>query len=121
MAAAYMGLLYFLSSISDQVAPDELIGMAFAWVEPKWQNLLHIPAYGVLAFLWYGYGHSRKLGLWPAAVLATMCAGCYGVIDEIHQLSVPGRFASWTDVSSNWIGAIAGAAVGTLTWRRREV
>jgi VanZ family protein len=38
--------------------------------------------------------------------LSFLFAAGYGVIDEIHQLQVPGRYASLTDIALNALGAL---------------
>ena len=102
----YMGGIYWLSSIPGTIDPEEagLYGI-ISWTPPALQNLLHIPLFGILAWLWY-----RTLGCWFAnrgvlLSLSFLFAVGYGVIDEIHQLQVPGRYASLTDIALNARGA----------------
>ena len=84
---------------------DSLAGI-IAWTPPALQNLLHIPMFGLLAWLWY-----RTLSAWnmrhkAALLFALILAAGFGLFDEWHQLHVPGRYASLTDITLNIIGVI---------------
>jgi len=103
----YMGGIYWLSSIPGNIDPEEagLYGI-ISWTPPALQNLLHIPLFGILAWLWY-----RTLGCWFSSrgvllSLSFLFATGYGVVDEYHQLQVPGRYASLTDIALNVLGVL---------------
>ena len=110
---AYMAAIYALSSIPDtQTDPANLAEQALQWTPPTLQNLLHIPLYGGLAVSWYwalltakSASQATRLLLMVALTIA------YGVYDEVHQLSVPGRYGSVTDLILNTIGALVAAAL----------
>lgn len=105
---ALMTLLYWVSSVPGVIEPGAPAAhQVFVWVPPAVQNLMHIPVYAALAFLWLWYLR-RWLGSRPAMFLAFALAAGYGLLDEWHQSFVPGRFASTTDVAFNVIGAVAG-------------
>ena len=103
-----MFLMFLVSSQSRISIPDQL--------SDKW---LHFLAYLILAVLLlraFHQGPGRPLR-WRATVLAVGCASAYGVLDEIHQTFVPGRFGSSVDLLADVAGALA--AVGLLfTWNR---
>ena len=102
----YMLGIYVLSSIPNMGSVETQVDSIFQWVSPELQNLLHIPLYGGLAGCWYWalkpwvYGVNRKI---ITAFILTMI---YSFFDEYHQLSVPGRFGSFTDLGLNAIGSI---------------
>lgn len=81
-------------------------------------KLLHACAYAVLAAL-------ACLDAWRAPttqrharfVTAFLLASVYGIIDEVHQSSVPGRDASVGDALADALGAALGV---WLTKRARE-
>ena len=108
---AYMAAIFALSSIPDNAAPETGLERALQWISPGLQNLLHIPLFGGLAWCWHWslqscLKHERwRLGAALALTLA------YAVLDEIHQLGVPGRFGSLTDVALNTAGAVLALAV----------
>ena len=79
-------------------------------LDPHLQNLLHIPLFGLLQFAWLrGFRMIGSSG--RRAVLSCLAITlAYGVLDELHQLSVPGRYASLMDIGLNSIGV----ALGTL-------
>jgi VanZ family protein len=101
-----MAVIYALSSIPGE-ARAGLDGLAefLLWVPPNIQNLLHLPLYAGLTLLWLWV-----LPLWISHrqiiyTVAFLLAAVYGVVDEFHQLHVPGRYASLVDISLNMLGA----------------
>ncbi len=106
--------LYAASSISGEPSGDPtIIHAVFSWFSPAVHNMLHIPAYALLAWTLcrclFRYLHPRA-GL----PLVVMIAGAYGALLEWHQFAVPGRYASLTDVALNFIGAMIGT---WFAWR----
>jgi len=108
---AYMAAIFALSSIPDTTAPETGLERALHWASPELQNLLHIPLFGGLAWCWHwGLQPWLRSKSWRlCAALAVTLA--YSVLDEVHQLGVPGRFGSLTDVALNAIGAVLALAV----------
>lgn len=106
LTLGYMAGIYWLSSIPGEADPEfELLSGIILWTPPAVQNLAHIPLFGILAWLWF-----RSLGTWIRngrllLGLAFLLATGFGVLDELHQLHVPGRYASLTDIVLNSLGA----------------
>ena len=106
LTLGYMAGIYYLSSIPGEADPQNaLLSGIILWTPPALQNLVHIPLFGVLAWLWY-----RTLGAWIKNsrllfMLAFMLTTGFGILDEWHQLYVPGRYASITDTALNALGA----------------
>lgn len=103
---AYMAGIFWISSIPGQPSvEDPSVNIVFYLMPPELQNLLHIPLFGVLAWLW----HWSLRGWLPAApplgAIAFLITAGYGIVDELHQLNVPGRYASLTDIALNTLGA----------------
>lgn len=110
LAGLYMAGLYALSSVPDDKCEP---GIAEYFPRPKVQNALHVPVYAGLSFLmWRGLRGQRR-----AALLAAALATAYGVTDEIHQMFVVGRTASFTDALANALGAFAVAGWAALRGR----
>jgi hypothetical protein len=104
LTLGYTGGIYWLSSLPGDATQGGLSGI-IAWTPPALQNLLHVPLFGLLAWLWH-----RTLVAWnmhhrPAFCAAFMLAVGFGIFDEWHQLHVPGRYASFTDIALNCTGA----------------
>lgn len=116
---AWAGIIYGLSAIPGTVETPEGGRVLFEWLPPDLQNLLHIPVFAVLAALL-----CRALVAWPlerrsVIAIALLATAAWGVLDEWHQASVPGRYSSLTDVILDGIGAAAGAWIYThLRYRR---
>ena len=107
LTISYMAGIYWLSSIPGEVDPESpLLSGIIAWTPPAVQNLLHVPLFGILAWLWY-----RTLDAWNmrhglALTTAFLLAAGFGVFDEWHQLHVPGRYASFTDIALDCAGVL---------------
>ena len=101
-AASMMGLIFFLSSLSNPPTP-----LRFAHAD----KVVHAGLYGGLC------ATLLLAGLPPAGALAA--ASAYGASDEFHQRFVPGRDCSAGDWLADSAGAAA-AAAGAWAWRRRR-
>nr|WP_067297766.1 VanZ family protein [Marinobacterium profundum] len=106
-ALAYMVLLHRVSSIPGKVESPGAVEFVYLTLTPTMQNLLHIPAFAVLAVL---FSHALpKTAGWAVATLL-ITAG-YGAYDEWFQLGVPGRYGSLTDWVLDLLGALFGVAL----------
>jgi VanZ family protein len=107
---AYLGLIFALSSITVGTEPTgDPLEAALAWVAPGVQNVLHVPMYFGLCMLWCrSLSWARLAPIWRVSLAAGL-AVVYGAVDEAHQLYVPGRYASYTDVALNAFGALGAA------------
>ena len=116
LTLAYMGGIYWLSSLPGDLDPAQA-GLAgiIAWTPPALQNLLHMPLFGLLAWLWHRTLESWHMSHRAALVITFMLAAGFGIFDEWHQLHVPGRYASFTDIALNCAGVIL-----TLWWIHRR-
>ena len=108
--ALYAGTIFFLSTQSHP--EDQLPSFLLEDVSDK---VLHAVEYGILSLLCY---RAFRWAAGPAVarqaiVLAIVTASVYGFTDEVHQLFVPLREASWQD----WLADTIGAAIGALSWR----
>ena len=75
-------------------------------LEPNLQNLLHIPLFALLSFLWARSLKNRSVrNILLSAAAITILFGCF---DEFHQMFVPGRYAGIIDILLNTVGAITG-------------
>lgn len=97
-----MVALFSLSSIHGDASAtpaEELL----AWIPPGLQNLLHVPIWAGLAACWAWALERKNHRLW---LTATLSIG-YGIIDELYQRTVPGRYGSFTDLLFDAIGVMA--------------
>lgn len=104
---AYMGLIFILSSIPGNSSdPDTLLEQSLIWITPNLQNLLHIPLFFGLALTWiYSLNNIIKNHL-LVLVTASFLSTVYGLLDEIHQTQIPGRYGSISDLALDTLGAI---------------
>lgn len=102
----YMAGIFWFSSLPGQPTPeDPTVNAVFLLISPKLQNLLHVPLFGVLAWLWHWSLRGWSIQSTQLGLIAFLLAAGYGVVDELHQLTVPGRYASLTDIGLNVLGA----------------
>jgi len=81
-------------------------------LKPQIQNLLHIPVFGCLTFLWLRAFCHRRQPILICIVVAMTLTIAFGMVDELHQMFVPGRYAGLLDVILN----AAGAGFGILAY-----
>ncbi len=118
-ALLYMGVIFGLSSVPGDIGPEAPdVYLVFLWLSPDLQNLLHIPLFGGLAWLWCRALDARGLTAGKAAWLALTISLLYGVVDEFHQAFVPGRSANGVDLFLDALGAVAGVAAYVHLRRR---
>lgn len=107
LTVGYMAGIYWLSSIPGEVNPESpLLSGIIAWTPTTLQNLLHVPLFGMLAWLWYRTLYIRGMHHGSALAATFVLAAGFGVVDEGHQLHVPGRYASLTDIALNCAGVV---------------
>ena len=73
------------------------------------QNMMHIPVFALLAFLWMTYiCKKRKIQIVRAGLYVIVIILLFGVLDEAHQFFVKGRDASLMDLGLDFIGGFFG-------------
>jgi VanZ family protein len=99
----YMGLIYFLSSLSG----DRLPGLPHGS-----DKILHTCVYAVLSFLYFHSLSSSGIKR-HCFLIALLLTSIYAVSDEFHQYYVPGRSASIGDLIADFIGALIGSSLAS--------
>lgn len=119
LALAWMTMIFGLSSIPGTIRPDDdHLYSVFVWLPPDLQNLLHVPVFGMLAWLWQRTFWQRLARPLDTDALAIALTVGYGFLDEWHQSHVPGRYASLTDVALDGAGALLGVLIGRQLYKR---
>ena len=111
---AYMLFIFILSSIPADLGNsgnDERLKTVI-------QNILHIPLFGLLSFLWIITFRQRGRELSSASRIALAITIAYSVLDEYHQYYVPGRFMGIMDIGLDVIGAFSAWGIYWLLWNR---
>ncbi len=112
---ALMVLTFIVSSIPGD---DQATGRLLGFVPPAVQNLLHIPLFGLLAWTWCRALETPARHTWQVVAIAMPISIGWSIFDELHQLYVPGRYASLTDLGLNLTGIAIG--VGWFGLQRRS-
>lgn len=110
-AVICMTALFALSSVPQEAVTG---GHQILVLRPDWQALLHVPAYFVLAALWWRTLRTQRWPVKASVLAAVLVSAAYGVLDEVHQYFVPGRYLSLTDVAMNLAGCLLGGAWALL-------
>ncbi len=69
-------------------------------------KLLHVVEYGILGFLTYNAFRHNKLLNEKIFFYTIMFATIYGITDEFHQMLVPNRIFSFTDIIADFAGSL---------------
>ena len=105
VTGAWALLIFLLSSIP---------GKDLEFIPPiwGWDKLAHMTVYGILGVLVF-----RSLGYRKRAFgLVIILCVAYGLLDEFHQVFVPGRTPSLADLAADTIGSTAGLLL--FRWRQ---
>jgi len=108
---AYAGVLVLLSVLPSD---PHATGGLWAWdrsIRPAVQNVLHVPAYAVLAAM--AVAARCRPGGWRGAAAVAAGSAAFGALLECVQAFVPGRSGSLGDTTWNLVGAVAGALAAT--------
>lgn len=81
---------------------------AVGLVPPPWDKLAHALVFGMLFVV---FDRALNLSLAVALALPLLISAA----DEIHQIFLPGRTASWAD----WLAGLCGVLVAAVVLRRR--
>lgn len=100
----YWVFLFMMTSIPDTGLPA--IGI--------WDKFEHFAGYLTLAFIGGLTFHFQNKLLYIkknlyTSVIILFCV--YGIVDEVHQFFIPGRYFDWMDLIANFIGICAGVLI----------
>lgn len=103
----YWLVLFIATTLPGKEVPD--VGIS--------DKVEHFTAYGILSILLYLTFVSQKnfplLNKYPVLFTILICA-MYGIIDELHQLLIPGRSCDIYDFFADFIGVMLGQLIITL-------
>lgn len=113
-ALTWMGLIFYLSSLSALEVSKPLESNAISWMGELRSYVAHAVLYGILASLvlmsLWGWNLTINLRL---AIAAAAFSCLFGISDEIHQSFVTGRSATVTDAV---VDSMAATLVAALLW-----
>ena len=76
-------------------------------LKPLIQNLLHIPAFALLSILWLQVVRNHMNGQKQILCVLSLTIG-FGILTELIQITIPGRYPGIMDIGLNTIGSILG-------------
>lgn len=84
-------------------------------------KIAHFAEYFILGlFLAFGL-NKMNIGKGKVFWISACAAGLYGILDEVHQLIVPGRVTDGIDMLANTIGAFAASGFYMLKNRKKRI
>ena len=101
-----MGLIFISSSIPMDKNAD--VPKFIISLDPTLQNLLHIPVFGLLAFLWLKSFTKYSILTFTKVIITLIITILFGCLEEFHQTFVSGRYGSLTDMLLNIVGIFMG-------------
>lgn len=102
-ALVTMGISWYLSSGTLDTVPMPSVS----------DKLIHLVCFAGLGLFWCWW-FSREAWLdrpWRHILYVMLIVAAYGILDEVHQYYVPGRFASALD----WAADVAGGMLGGIS------
>lgn len=107
-------IIYILLLLASSIIPGETESRGlqfFVNFNPTIQNLLHIPAYALLSILLLDISKEYQ-ALKRRKILSVFgFCGFFGILNEIIQMAIPGRFGGLTDIALNIIGTCLGILI----------
>ena len=101
----YMSIIFFLSHIPSGTE-NQLDYIRFKWLTQELGNLLHIPLFAGLGYLWVKYFQCKLCTGKSMVIKVLLICSLYALSDELHQYFIPGRFASFSDWLLDIIGVV---------------
>ena len=101
--AFYWLIIFTLTSLPGNSIPKMILGFS--------DKAKHFGAYLVLSFLLnftLHFQNKYKISNKYSASFTFLIISIYGLLDEIHQIFVPGRYFEWLDFLSDLIGGLIG-------------
>ena len=91
--------------------------LAVGLVPVPWDKVAHASVFAALAGV---IGLASGLRGWRMIVLAAFGALLVGVLDEWHQVFLPGRQAGWDDLAADAVGGFIGGMLLAVVFRGRD-
>ncbi len=103
---AYMLCVLLLSSIPGDTS-ESIPTFVLSLIPSSIQNLLHIPLFAGLGLSWiWALNPTQLTTHQKSAALLLICIS-FAILDELHQLSIPGRYGSVSDLILDIIGILS--------------
>ena len=104
-----MGLIFYLSSISNFKVPDR-------WINSISSSIAHFIEFFILCMLLFrAIKKSTQWEIKKIIVVSWIFSVIYAFLDEFHQSFVPGRFPSLMDIFVDTLGILSFG--GIVLWR----
>ncbi len=117
ITVSYMLLILMTSLIP---MDQDIRGLSFMiGLEPIIQSLLHIPMFAILAILSLQLFKAHQIRGPKRITLVLLFCISFGMLNEIIQIFVPGRYAGILEIGLNTIGVLCGVLLSVLVDRSK--
>jgi len=89
-------------------------------LKPAIQNLLHIPALAILSILCLQVLSYATMERTRKIILVLGFTFAFGILNELVQAAIPGRYPGILDITLNFLGCLLGIALYMAAERRRS-
>ena len=116
---AYMVIVFLFSS-----APQKSIPSLSLWSFTVSSTAKHIGEYFILSlliFLWLINTERFKPIYFHVFLITVVVSSIYGITDEVHQLLVPTRYGTVSDMLSNFFGSVLIAPLVALYAQKNRI
>jgi len=87
---------------------------------PGLDKLAHLLMYCPLGYFFYRWHFAKKRTGWRILLLFLAGPVLFAVLDELHQVPIPGRFFSFWDIGADWLGILLGAQASRYFCKQRS-
>ena len=109
LAGFYM-LFVLMVSLMPMESRDYQFGFLID-LEPNIQNFLHVPVYAILAIALLRVTENCVFMKWKKNLIVLFICIGFGVINEILQVFIPGRYGGLLDAGFNALGSFLGIVI----------
>ena len=85
------------------------------------RSIAHMSEFFILTFVLYGMTVSFRINGWRGITLVLLITVLIAVLDEYHQLFVPGRSYNTVDIVKDMIGACSAIVVAKIPAVRKKI
>ena len=111
MVVGWMGVIFYLSSISSFKVPDRLVNSISS-------NIAHFTEFFILCMLLFrAIKKSTRWEIKKIIIASCVFSVIYAFLDEFHQSFVPGRFPSIGDIFVDTLGI---SSFGCIMWKENK-
>jgi glycopeptide antibiotics resistance protein len=119
----FLTTVYAALIMGSSLVPMHQDAQAFRFLlglQPAIQNLLHIPAFAILSILCLQLLSYSPMSRARKIVLVLGFSFSFGIMNELVQAAIPGRYPGILDIVLNFLGSLMGIGFYMIAERRHS-